>query len=72
MQAEYNIAETCAASISIDDLLNLAENQKKVPLVLSSTKLTYGTIRGSDALRGNLAGLYSARVFSPMLRLTKS
>ena len=64
--AKYNIAETCAASISIDDLLNLAENQKKIPLVPSSTKLTYGTIRGSDALRGNLAGLYSARALSPM------
>jgi aspartate/methionine/tyrosine aminotransferase len=64
--AKYNIAETCAASISIDDLLNLAENQRKVSLVPSSSKLTYGTIRGSDALRANLAGLYSARAMSPM------
>ena len=64
--AKYNIAETCAASISIDDLLNLSEGQKKVSLVPSSQKLTYGTIRGSDTLRANLAGLYSARTLSPV------
>jgi aspartate/methionine/tyrosine aminotransferase len=64
--ARYNIAETCAASISIDCLLNLAENQKKVSLIPTSSKLTYGTIRGSETLRANLAGLYSARTLSPM------
>ena len=64
--AKYNIAETCAASISIDDLRSLADNKKDAPLLPSSLKLTYGTIRGSDALRANLAGLYSARSLSPM------
>ena len=64
--ARYNIAETCVASISIDDLLNLSESQNKASPVPSSTKLTYGTIRGSDTLRTNLAGLYSARTLSPM------
>jgi aspartate/methionine/tyrosine aminotransferase len=64
--AKYNIAETCAASISINDLLDLAEKQTEVSLASTSMKLTYGTIRGSDALRANLAGLYSARTLSPM------
>lgn len=61
--AKYNIAETCAASISIDDLIALSENKTKSSenLSLTSTKLVYGAIRGSDALRNNLAGLYSAR-----------
>lgn len=64
--AKYNIAETCVASISIDDLYNLAEKQEKISAIPTSLKLTYGTIRGSDTLRANLAGLYSARSLSPM------
>jgi aspartate/methionine/tyrosine aminotransferase len=61
-----NIAETCAASISIDDLVGLCEDPN-VPRPLStSTKLTYGAIRGSQALRERLASLYSARVSSPL------
>jgi aspartate/methionine/tyrosine aminotransferase len=61
--AKYNLAETCAASISVDDLIALSENKAKTTeaLSLTSRKLTYGEIRGSDALRNNLAGLYSAR-----------
>lgn len=62
--AKYNIAETCAASISIDDLIQLSEDQAatKAALATTSRKLTYGAIRGPDDLRDNLAGLYSARV----------
>lgn len=61
--AKYNIAETCAASISIDDLLELSENRTQSQEALQSTKqkLTYGSIRGSENLRKNLASLYSAR-----------
>lgn len=61
--AKYNIAETCAASISIDDLLELSENKEQSREALQSTrqKLTYGSIRGSEQLRKNLASLYSAR-----------
>lgn len=61
--AKYNIAETCAASISIDDLLELSENKQQSQEALQTTKrkLTYGPIRGSDDLRKNLASLYSAR-----------
>jgi len=61
-----NIAETCAASISIDDLVALCEDPN-IPLPINtSTKLTYGAIRGSPALRERLASLYSARVSSPL------
>ncbi|KAF2089159.1 putative aminotransferase [Saccharata proteae CBS 121410] len=60
--AKYNIAETCCASISINDLCALAENQSSStsPLDLDR-KLTYGPIRGSDALRDNLSRLYSSK-----------
>jgi aspartate/methionine/tyrosine aminotransferase len=63
--AKYNVAETCAASISIDDLQALSDNKSKHPLS-NATKLTYGPIRGSEALRSNLARLYSAKVNNPL------
>jgi aspartate/methionine/tyrosine aminotransferase len=58
--AKYNIAETCCASLSIDDLQSLSE-QKSASILPSSKKLTYGPIRGSDDLRQNLARLYSSK-----------
>lgn len=62
-----NAAETCAASISIDDLEALSEDKSLPgPLKLSSRKLTYGPIRGSPALRERLASLYSVRAGTPL------
>jgi len=61
-----NVAETCAASISIDDLVALCEDPNIPNPINTSTKLTYGSIRGSQALRERLASLYSARVSSPL------
>jgi aspartate/methionine/tyrosine aminotransferase len=54
--AKYNLAETCSASISLNDLLSLAP--KKV-LIDYSQKQVYGAIRGTEALRTNIANLYS-------------
>ncbi|CAI7586730.1 unnamed protein product [Penicillium glandicola] len=60
--AKYNTAETCCASISVDDLRALSDDKESDPLgQLQSTKLTYGAIRGSDKLRNTLANLYSVR-----------
>lgn len=56
--AKYNIAETCCASISINDLKELSDDKTWDPLDLS-TKLTYGAIRGSKQLRELLANLHS-------------
>lgn len=56
-----NIAETCAASISVDELTQLAVTTggpASNPLD-SSVRLTYGAIRGSHALRERLALLCS-------------
>ena len=62
MIAKYNTAETCCASISVDDLRELSEDKETNPLTqLQSTKLTYGAIRGSEKLRQTLADLYSAK-----------
>jgi aspartate/methionine/tyrosine aminotransferase len=62
-----NVAETCAASISVDDLVSLCEDKEAEHPFQSSTKLTYGPIRGSDALRQRLAGLYSVRTGKPLI-----
>lgn len=63
-KCKYNIAETCCASISLDQLRELSENKKEV--FDTSTILNYGAIRGSDALRNNLARLYSAKITNPL------
>lgn len=60
--AKFNTAETCCASVSVDDLRALSEDKETDPLgKLQSTKLTYGAIRGSDQLRETLSSLYSAK-----------
>ncbi|GAM38533.1 hypothetical protein TCE0_033f09325 [Talaromyces pinophilus] len=67
--ATYNLAETCCASISLSDLRNLSEQQPASndnsdsisPFFSSTTKLTYGSIRGSETLRGHLSRLYSVK-----------
>jgi DNA-binding transcriptional MocR family regulator len=53
-----NIAETCCASISLDDLRSFNKRPDAPPPLDLSTKLTYGAIRGSEELRRNVAGLY--------------
>ena len=60
-KAKYNIAETCCASISLNDLASFSE-KKDASLIPFSTKLTYGEIPGMRELRVNLAGLYSSKV----------
>ncbi|KAL2154672.1 hypothetical protein VTH82DRAFT_3348 [Thermothelomyces myriococcoides] len=54
-----NIAETCCASVSLDDLVGMCED-KDAPGPLSlSRKLTYGAIIGSDMLRQRIAALHN-------------
>jgi hypothetical protein len=60
IDAKFNLAETCSDSISLDELQALSED-KSSTLFSSSTKMTYGAIRGSKDLRGNLARLYSSK-----------
>lgn len=64
-QAKYNLAETCVASISIGELQELSEDPS-AQLIDPSKKLGYGSIRGSEELRSNLARLYSARSTSTL------
>lgn len=62
---KYNVAETCCASISIDQLRELSDDKKR-DVLKTDQVLTYGAIRGAEDLRTNLARLYSAKVTSPL------
>lgn len=66
--AKYNLAETCSASISIDELLALSEDKKATTsqILNTSTVQGYGEIRGSKTLRENLSRLYSSKAGSPL------
>ena len=55
---DYNLAETCVASLTIDELLTFAGKSDVLLDELGPMKLTYGAIEGSDRLRGAIAGLY--------------
>ena len=57
--ARYNIAETCVDSVSLDELFALTDESKGEFLSkFCATRLTYGDIWGSDALRGGVCRLY--------------
>lgn len=62
--AKYNLAETCCASISLNDLLT--HSGQETALVDFDQKQVYGAIRGSSALRSNIANLYSADHSNPV------
>ncbi|KAL2001547.1 hypothetical protein VTN02DRAFT_1597 [Thermoascus thermophilus] len=63
--AKYNLAETCSASVSVDELREISQDKSTDPLK-PSTKLTSGSLRGSDELRGHLARLYSVKTPTPL------
>ncbi len=61
-----NIAETCAASVSIDELVGMSTDKSGPGPLTLSTKLTYGAIRGSDKLRQRVASLFSRDAPEPL------
>ncbi|RBR27118.1 uncharacterized protein FIESC28_00091 [Fusarium coffeatum] len=54
-----NVAETCAASVSIDDLVGMCTDAKTPGPIDTSIKLTYGAIPGSPLLRERIAAICS-------------
>ena len=56
---EFNLAETCVESITIDQLLQMVGDDKASLSDLLPMKMTYGAIEGSDRLRRAIAALYS-------------
>lgn len=58
-KCEYNVAETCCYSLSLDGLLEIIDVDKQDFLNgLSSGRLTYGDIEGRPDLRAGIAKLY--------------
>jgi aspartate/methionine/tyrosine aminotransferase len=55
----YNLAETCVASITVEELLALSGRDEGDLSELLSMKLTYGDIEGSDRLRTAISKLYA-------------
>ncbi|GAB1310570.1 Capreomycidine synthase [Madurella fahalii] len=53
-----NVAETCAASVSVSDLIDMCEDKTASRPFNMSGKLTYGPIRGSEQLRRRVAALF--------------
>ena len=57
----HNLAETCVASITIQELLSLAGLNESASSDLLPMKLTYGDIEGSSRLRAAIAALYETQ-----------
>ncbi|QXI26378.1 aminotransferase [Pseudomonas vanderleydeniana] len=57
-KCEYNLAETCVESITIEQLLEMAGKKDSILAELLPMKMTYGAIEGSDRLRRLVASLY--------------
>ncbi|KAG7662032.1 uncharacterized protein J8A68_004420 [[Candida] subhashii] len=59
---DYNMAETCTASISFNELFALIPDQKLAKSIsddILNTCLTYGHIRGSPELKSAIANVYN-------------
>ncbi len=55
---EWNLAETCVESLTVEELLDMAGKKETILSELLPMKLTYGAIEGSERLRNLVAGLY--------------
>ena len=57
-KCEWNLAETCVESLTIDELLTLAGKNDTDLSALLAMKMTYGAIEGSMRLRRAICALY--------------
>ncbi|KAJ5380447.1 uncharacterized protein N7496_002875 [Penicillium cataractarum] len=62
--AKHNLAETCCASISLNELQVFSG--QGTDLIDYSQKQVYGAIRGSTTLRSNIAHLYASETSEPL------
>ncbi|BFG75252.1 aminotransferase [Paraburkholderia terrae] len=57
-QCELNLAETCVESLTVGELLKIADKEDALLGEILPMKLTYGAIDGTERLRSNVASLY--------------
>ncbi|MBT7582118.1 MAG: aminotransferase class I/II-fold pyridoxal phosphate-dependent enzyme, partial [Kordiimonadaceae bacterium] len=55
---KLNLSETCVASLTIEQLLEITGKKETILSELLPMKMTYGAIEGSDRLRKSIASLY--------------
>lgn len=60
-RCEFNLAETCVASVTIDELLKMSGRNSEDLSELLPMKMTYGAIEGSNRLRSAISTLYRAQ-----------
>ncbi|MEP5759299.1 MAG: aminotransferase [Litoreibacter sp.] len=56
---EFNLAETCVASLTIEELLEMSGKNDSVMSDLLPMKMTYGAIQGSERLRDAVCTMYA-------------
>ena len=66
-KCDYNLAETCVESLTIEELLKLVGKNETDLSQLLSMKMTYGDIFGSDRLRSAIASLYKKQSLSNII-----
>lgn len=60
-KCHYNLAETCVASLTIAELLDMAGQRTSILEELLPLRMTYGAIEGSERLRVAIAALYMSQ-----------
>jgi aspartate/methionine/tyrosine aminotransferase len=60
MDAEYNIAETCVESLTVEELLNFSDDPDAGLEEIKKMQLTYGDIKGSAAFKKGVSSLYQS------------
>ncbi len=58
MDAEYNIAETCVESMTVEELLDFSDDPAARLEEIKKMQLTYGDIKGSAAFKKGVSSLY--------------
>ena len=66
-KCEFNLAETCVESLTIDQLFQITGKNEKDLSEILSLKMTYGEIKGSDRLRKAIAALYEKQTLENVL-----
>ncbi|MCF2871323.1 aminotransferase [Octadecabacter sp. G9-8] len=60
-KCELNLAETCVASLTLAELMQMAGTTQQMPGDLAAMQMTYGEIRGSTRLRGLVADMFDGQ-----------
>ena len=60
-KCDLNLAETCVASLTLAELMQMAGTTQQMPADLAAMQMTYGEIRGSARLRGLVAAGFAGQ-----------